>query len=88
LLELVALDCPCFDEIRFPAPARFEAILDQVGVRTPQVDLVALSLDAIALVLTYEPRTWFVRVVGEDLVGSGHACFNRGPRNLVEWRWR
>jgi hypothetical protein len=109
LLELVARDCPCNDEIRFLAPARFEAILDQaildqVGVRTPRIDLVAalslvaLSRDAIGLALPYEPRTRFVRVASEDLVGSGHASCNQRPRNqrprnqrprnLVEWRWR
>jgi hypothetical protein len=98
LLELVARDCACNDEIPFLAPARFEAIvdqaiLDQVGARTPRIDLVALSLDAIGLALPYEPRARFVRVASEDLVGSGHASSNQGPRNqrprnLVEWRWR
>jgi hypothetical protein len=93
LLELVARDCPWHDEIRFLAPARFDAILDQVGVRTPRIDLVAVSLDAIGLALPYEPRTRFVRVASEDLVGSGHASSNQGPRNqrprnLIEWRWR
>jgi hypothetical protein len=86
LHDLVALDCT--DEAGFPSPVGFKANIDQVGFRTPlgfrtpQIDLVALSLDAVRLARPDQLCTRFAPVAN-DLVESGYAS-DQGPRDLVK----